>query len=281
MKRLLALPFAALLASQAAEVTSPVPPEVRERFALDPFYAKCVLVEDFPVVSSAQVSDAALVEAALIVRSMLAGRDDILHALAKNNVRLAVMATGEFTCNIPEHSDLAPPAFWNRRARGLGATDKRPAVSCGEENLLHSPGDPYPTENILVHEFAHAIHGMALKTLDPTFDDRLKEAFKAALVEGKWKDCYAAENHHEYWAEAVQSWFDTNRENDAIHNHVNTREELLEYDPAVAPGVVAEHFGTECRYRRSDDPECKDERHLRDLDRAALARFSFPPEEES
>jgi len=28
----------------------------------------------------------------------------------------------------------------------------------------------------------------------------------------------------EYWAEAVQSWFDTNREPDHDHNHVNTRD---------------------------------------------------------
>ena len=34
-------------------------------------------------------------------------------------------------------------------------------------------------------------------------------------------------NHHEYFAEGVQSWFDNNRENDHDHNHVNTRAELL------------------------------------------------------
>ena len=33
-----------------------------------------------------------------------------------------------------------------------------PSVSCGEENLLALEGDPYSTECILIHEFAHNIH---------------------------------------------------------------------------------------------------------------------------
>ena len=44
----------------------------------------------------------------------------------------------------------------------------------------------------------------------------------------------AAVNHHEYFAEGVQSWFDNNRVNDHDHNHVNTRALLLEYDPGLA-----------------------------------------------
>ena len=41
-------------------------------------------------------------------------------------------------------------------------------------------------------------------------------------------------NDREYFAEGVQSWFDNNREPDHDHNHVNTRAELIEYDPALA-----------------------------------------------
>ena len=43
------------------------------------------------------------------------------------------------------------------------------------------------------------------------------------MEEGLWKGKYASVNHHEYFAEGVQSWFDNNRENDHDHNHVNTR----------------------------------------------------------
>jgi len=266
--------------ASAAEVTSPIPSSLKERLGLDPFYGKCVMVGDFPIVSSSKVSDAALLEAATIVRSMLDGRDDILTAMATNKVRLVVMAVSERTCDVPEHSDLNPRTYWNVRARGLGASKECPVVSCGEENLLCSPGDRYPTENIMVHEFAHAIHDTGLKTLDNTFDRRLKETYQAAMKADKWKNCYAAENHHEYWAEAVQSWFGTNRENDAIHNHVNTREELIAYDPEVAK-LCEEAFGKNAwQYRRADDTARKNEAHLKDLDRTKLAPFVLTKEEQ-
>jgi hypothetical protein len=58
--------------------------------------------------------------------------------------------------------------------------------------------------------------------VDPTFDPRLKAAYDSAMKAGLWRGKYAGTNHHEYWAEGVQSWFDDNRENDHDHNHVNT-----------------------------------------------------------
>ncbi len=259
----------------AQEIQSPIPVKIREEFKLPPFYAKVVMTGDFPIVSSAKVGDPALSEAAALVKAMLAGRDDILTAMAKNKVRLTVMATTERTCDVPEHSDLTPKEYWNRRARGLGATAERPSVSCGEENLLCCPGDPYSTESIMVHEFAHAIHQMGVNSLDETFDDRLKAAYDAALKEGKWKNCYAAENHYEYWAEAVQSWFGTNRENDALHNHVNTRAELKEYDPGVAKLCQEVFPENKWSYLRADDSARKGEAHLRDLDRTKLPKFEW------
>src|SRR5262249_13550872 len=154
-------------------------------------------------------------------------------AIATNKVRLAVMAWNEFTTDIPEHSDLKTQVYWDRRARGLGATRARPAVSCAEENILCYPGDPYAAENILIHEFAHTIHEIGLGRLDPTFDRRLKAAFKDATERGLWKNTYAGSNPSEYWAEGVQDWFDNNRENDSQHNQINTRAELKEYDPPL------------------------------------------------
>ncbi len=265
---------------QAADQVTPISKSLRREFKLAPFYQKQISIEGFPVVASEKVNDAAVVEAAVVVRGMLAGRDDVFKALAKARIRLAVMATSERTCDLPEHADLTPKEFWNRRARGLGASHERPAVSCAEENVLCGKGDPYPTESILVHEFAHAIHLIGLETTDPTFDRRLKEAYDAAMAAGKWKSLYAAENHAEYWAEAVQSWFGTNRENDAIHNHVNTRDELIEYDPGVAK-LCAEVFGKNSwQYRRADDPARKDEPHLKSLDREKLPVFEWSKDEQ-
>jgi hypothetical protein len=59
--------------------------------------------------------------------------------------------------------------------------------------------------------------------VDATFDRRVKASYDAAMKAGLWKGKYASVNHHEYFAEGVQSWFDNNREDDHDHNHVNTR----------------------------------------------------------
>ena len=123
-----------------------------------------------PIVGSDKVTDAAMLEAHWIVDKMDGHRPDILKAMAKNKTRLAVMAYTEFTTDIPEHAHLTSRVFWDRRARGLGATRSAPAVSCAEENVLCHPNDPYSTENICIHEFAHAIHSMGMVDIDPTFD---------------------------------------------------------------------------------------------------------------
>ena len=240
-----------------------VPSKIRDTLGLDSFYQKYIDVGGLPVVGSNQVSDGALLEAGWIVQKMIGQRPDLLKAMANNKTRLAVMAYNEYTSDIPEHRHLTPRVYWDRRARGLGATPRAPAVSCAEENLLGYAGDPYPTENICIHEFAHAIHEMGMKTIDPSFDARLKAAHSRARAEGMWKGTYAISNHQEYWAEAVQSWFDDNRENDSLHNHVNTRRELIEYDPEVAQ-LCKEVFGDgPWRYKRPVDRSADERKHLK------------------
>ena len=68
--------------SAIGDAIRPIPPELRRSASLDPFYQKCTMVGQLPIVGSAKVSDFALLEAAYIIRHMLAGRDDILRALA-------------------------------------------------------------------------------------------------------------------------------------------------------------------------------------------------------
>ena len=281
---LLALTWSALFAAKDKESplpqVSPPPPALVKDFELDPFYQKVLLVEGFPIVASKKVPDAALQEAAVVIQHMLKNRADIFHKLAENKIRLSIMAVDERTTDLPEHSDLTPSEFWDRRARGLGATRIRPSVSVGEENLLNNPDDPYNTESIMVHEFAHAIHLMAVNDLDPTFDQRLEKTYESAMARGLWNDKYAAQNSREYFAEGVQSWFGTNREDDHDHNHVNTRKELVEYDPALTR-LIAEVFGeNDYSYVRSDDPRRQNEGHLKGLDRTVLAVFEWTQEEQ-
>jgi hypothetical protein len=187
------------------------------------------------------------------------------------------MAPTEFTIDIPEHSDLKPAGYWNKRARGLGATGIRPAVSCGEENLLNYEGDPYRGENILVHEFGHAIHEMGMRDVDRTFDRRLNDTYKKAMSDGLWKSTYAATNRMEYWAEGVQSWFDCNRKADrSQHNGVNTREKLKEYDPPLAKLLEEVFKDNEWRYVRPD--RRKEPGHLAGYDPKKAPKFAWPAE---
>jgi hypothetical protein len=252
----------------------PIPEETRAEFELDEFYRQCVFVGEFPIVASDRVSEYALLEAAFLVEQMLWNRPDLRAALVEQRVRFSIMACDEFTTQIPEHSDLQPADYWDRRARGLGATAQRPSVSCGEENLLGLEGDPYRAENILIHEFAHALHEMALNHVDSSFDARLEQCYEHALQSGRWLGTYASENHREYWAEGVQSWFDTNRQNDLEHNDVDNREELQRYDPELAE-LIASIFGDD-PWRYQHPSERGEPGHLAGLDVTQAPSFAWP-----
>ena len=214
-----------------------VPEGVRADWKLDDFYTKYADAAGLPVVASKQVDDRALAVAAYIVTKMLAARPDVTDALIESKVRVGVIGKGQETTDLPEYAGLRPEAErWNKRARGLGATRDKPAVSAGEENLIYLPNDRYKGESILVHEFGHTFHEMGLNALDPEFEPRLKEAYEGAMKEGLWAKTYAATDLKEYWAEGVQSYFDCNmavRTPDGIHNGVANRALLKKYDPTL------------------------------------------------
>ena len=261
---------------KSEEDKHPVSSNLPKHLNLPAFYKKSTSVNGFPLVSSDKVSDYALKEAAYLIDRMIGHRQDIIDNMIHRNCRLVVMAHDEFTTQVPEHSGMTPAKFWDRRARGLGSSRKDPVVSCAEENLLCYPGDPYNTESIMIHEFAHAIHLNGIFDVDTTFDKRLGETYKAAMAKGLWKNKYAANNKAEYWAEGVQSWFNTNRPPDHDHNHVDTREELKKYDPGLA-NLVGEIFGdTGWRYKRPS--QRKSPGHLQGFDSLKTPIFKWPKE---
>lgn len=238
------------VAANSAQV-GPVTAELRDSLKLDPFYAKHLSAGGLPVLSSARVSDAALIEAAALIDRMLVNRDDVRQAMIEQDVRFVVMAPEEMTTDVPEQRDMKPKKYWDARARGLGGQ----ICSCGEENLLNLPGDRYNVENILIHEFSHTIHNYGLKSVDPTFDDRLKQVFEKSREEGRWEKTYAATNREEYWAEGVQDYFDCNstRANAGVHNDVNTRGELKAYDPNLFALIDEVFRQNPWRYVRYDE----------------------------
>jgi hypothetical protein len=247
-------------------------------------YTQSVSANGFPITASARVNPYALKEAAFLVDRMLAYRPDVRAAMVASGARLCILAHDEFTTELPEWAWLAEvpePGFdgiaardyRDARARGMGGSATDPFCSCAEENLLGYPGDPYATECILIHEFAHNIHLRGMANVDPTFDARVHAAWQQAMRAGLWRGKYASTNHHEYFAEGVQSWFDDNRENDHDHNHVDTRAELLEYDPGLA-ALCREVFGdTVLDYTK---PVLRLRDHLQGYDPAKAPTFVWP-----
>lgn len=226
-----------------------------------------------PVVASEKVNDYALKEAAFLIDKMIGHRPELVKAMALSGSRFAIKGIKEFTTDIPEYAWLTPKEFWDKRARGLGGSDTDPLCSCGEENLLNYPGDPYSTENILIHEFAHSVHLRGMKRVDPAFDGRLKAAYDASMAKGLWAKTYAAENYAEWFAEGTQSWFNTNREADSIHNHVNTRAELKAYDPALAAFCEEVYGDLPWRYSRAVN---RLKGHLGGYDPSKAPKFVWP-----
>jgi alpha-glucosidase len=178
---------------------------------------------------------------------MLKAMPEVREKIISYDGRLGIMGVDEVTTDIPEHAFLANDTTinWDERARGLGGTVEVPITTCAEENLLCYSADPYYNEDILIHEFAHAIHLMGLQFVYAGFNDELNDAYTSALNAGKWANTYAATNMQEYWAEGVQSWFNCNAESDppnGIHNHVNTRAELQQYDEGLY-ALLHKYFG--------------------------------------
>lgn len=241
MKHLLFLLI--LLPLAALSQVGPVPASL----GLPAYYTKYLDASGIPIIASHRAPDSALVVARDIVVAMTSYlRPEIADAMRRHGARVAVMGRYEGTTDLPEHAYLAADTTlnWDLRARGLGGTIEEPLTSCAEENLLAYQIDKYHAEDILIHEFAHAIHLMGILPVDTAISTRLEALRRQAVAEGLWADTYAGTNFEEYWAEGVQDWFNVNAEvprPDGKHNHVNTREELRRYDPRLY-ALIAEYF---------------------------------------
>ena len=214
---------------------------------LNPFYKKYVDVNGIPLISSHRVPDSAFVAAHRTLYAMTSMLPKaVLDSMVNRGTRVAIMARYEGTTDIPEHSDLANDTTlnWDLRARGLGGDLNLPLTSCAEENVLAYQIDKYHAEDILIHEFAHSIHLIGLMLAVKDFDFRLKQCYENAKMRGILDATYRVTDKEEYFAEAVQDWFNVNAEMDHAdgkHNWCNTREELEEYDPDLY-NLLAEYF---------------------------------------
>lgn len=250
----------------AALAPAPPPPAL----GLDPFYAKYVDSGGIPVIGSARVPDSALERAGAILAEMLARRPDLRAELVRERVRVGVIAADEAITDLPEHRAWKKPErddprltqcelkyydriaavsdrdYWNARARGIGGA----FTTVGAENLLALAGDRYRGENILVHEFSHAILG-AVQRADPALYRAAERAYAEAKAKGRWKGDYASVTLDEYWAEGTQYWFNDNKLARLDGVNVVSDRDLERYDPALYK-VLEKAYGR--RHRLADDP---------------------------
>ncbi len=196
--------LAAGLHAQAPRVTAPSEAllarvEAKNREAVRAFYRKTLDIQGLPVFASGAVADDALLRTHELVSHVLAGRPDVIRAMADFGTRLLIIGRDEVYTDLPEYRDTPDPAFWNERVRGTGGED---VTSFGEENLLNLAGDRYDDMSIGVHEFAHTIDA-TLTRMDPTWQKALVSVFRHARKARLYEHAYAASNPAEHWAEAI------------------------------------------------------------------------------
>jgi hypothetical protein len=222
-----------------------------DALALDPFYSKYCSAGGIPIVASAAVPDQALQRAWAIVTQMLDGlsqAEEIRASITRLAVRIGIIGAGQLTTDMPEHRDLYtlfPGIDWNNRARGVGATPQIPLLSIAEENLLCYPEDRWIGQNILVHEFAHAIKNLGLDVVNPGFHAELQDIYRRGLDAGLWAGTYVGSSIEEYWAEGVRIYFQVAPPAGVPGGQpypANTRAELQVYDPELY-GIIERIFG--------------------------------------
>jgi hypothetical protein len=219
---------------------------------VDSWYSKYLVARSpvpgnggMPIVASRFVSDAALVQCKYIVETMLSKIPGALEYMLARNYRVGLVGARENVTDLPENRAMPlwwPGTDWDARGRGYGATDWLPLMSCGEENIVKMPApyrERYPTESIMVHEFAHNIDA-GLRGTIAGFEATLAAAFNHAMEHKLWHDTYSATNPEEYWAEGVQAWFNTCRmevypagQTSGTRFTLKTREQLKNYDPTL------------------------------------------------
>ncbi|MBC8330782.1 MAG: hypothetical protein H8E28_02265 [Anaerolineae bacterium] len=154
---------------------------------------------------------------------MLASRPDVKEQLSNRGVEVMIFPAGKDDSDLPVRDVDGAFAFTD--------DDASPVAITGENNLLCVGGQQnYQGHSVLVHELAHSIHLVGLKTVEPNFDSQLSALYNQSIADGKWQGSYAATDKYEYWAEGVGFYFDASPTNYRNH-YVNTSAELQEHDP--------------------------------------------------
>ncbi|MCX5684751.1 MAG: hypothetical protein NT049_13830 [Planctomycetota bacterium] len=123
------------------------------------FFSKELKVRGIRILAHADVSDAAIDEAARRMDLQLSRCPEIAANMAARGAEMHIIGKDQQVSDLPEHRHLKGKPFdgtktVDERARGLGGL----CSSCCEENLLMLPTDRWKDHrDICKHEFAHGI----------------------------------------------------------------------------------------------------------------------------
>ncbi len=192
----------ATVRSSHAQVTGDIEP-------IDPpgqgFYSKQLLARGIPIMAHADVSDAALNEAARRIDRQLARAPAIAANLRRLGAQMHIIGKDQQTSDLPEYRHLRGQPFEgdqtiDERGRGYGGL----FASCSEENLLLFPSDRFREHrDICTHEFAHTIFEFGVSR---DIRDQVEAQRQQSLAAGKWSGAFAAGNAGEFFAE-LSMWY--------------------------------------------------------------------------
>ena len=215
-------------------IAADMPPQAAQivhiEFPEQGFFTKKLMIKGIPIKAPECVDDKAMVEAGKRIWSQIGKQPGIILNMANAGAELHIIGKNQVTSDLPylRHYRGQPydgKLTIDERTRGVGGRQ----ASCGEENLLKLKKDRYRGRDICRHEFAHTIlnHGM-----DPLSVKMVKDQYAKSIAEGKWKNCYAASNYNEYWAELTMWYFGTHGDyRDITPTPRDGPEWLKSYDP--------------------------------------------------
>ncbi|MEN8042139.1 MAG: hypothetical protein ABFR95_11610 [Actinomycetota bacterium] len=220
-------------------------------------YSQGCTVLGIKILAAEEVNPAAVDELADRTYNMLVQRPEYAAAISEYPIGIRVIGVDQQINKLPEFDEIYfhhPGTDWRRAGRSFPGTELIPYAAGAEENLLCSEDDRYVGEDMFLKDFAITIRRFAMGAVDEATSHAIEQAYGVAIAEGKWLNTLSEINSDQYWSEGVQSFFDANLENteedrepNSSHNHVNTRDELREYDRALWAIAVSVFGDTEWR----------------------------------
>ncbi|HEY3414934.1 MAG TPA: hypothetical protein VGM51_18020 [Armatimonadota bacterium] len=172
------------------------------------FYAKEIDCDGILIKAPAEVSDAAILEAARRISRVLEHIPVVRRNLAAVGAEHHIIGKDQQTSDLPEWRQMKGKPHWDgsasfdQRTRGMGGL----VSSSGEENLLKLPSDRYKDHrDICSHEFSHGILGSGVS---PEIVRKFEEQRQRSTAKGLWKS-YAGTNTQEFFAELTMWYFGT------------------------------------------------------------------------